>query len=157
MARNESFLRLSPAQILAVTIYGEARGEPTEGQIAVGSVILERVDHHDWDGKTVMEVCLKRWQFSCYNERDPNYGKLLNIAEKWDQAMATNAALNACFGIAVGLLTGEIDRTPEIAESHCCNYATAAGAESVKWDDKMKVVAGIGAHIFFAEARSDQV
>jgi hypothetical protein len=147
---KDSFLKLTDAQVLALTIYGEARGESTEGKIAVGSVILERVDHRDWDGKRIMDVCFKKWQFSCYLENDPNYGKLLNIAEQWYESMTSNPALNDCFGIAIGLISGNIDRTPEIAASHCCQYATAKGAETVKWDDGMKIVATIGHHIFFA-------
>lgn len=145
---NKSFLKLSDAQIMALTIYGEARGESVEGQIAVGSVILERVDHRNWDGKTIREVCLKKWQFSCFNENDPNYGKLLHIAEQWDEEIATNAALNSCWGIALGLVSYNIPRTPEIAASHCCQYATKAGLGGVTWDDKMKIVAEIGNHFF---------
>ena len=148
--KTESFSKLTDAQILALTIYGEARGESTEGKIAVGSVILERVDHRDWDGKTIPEVCLKKWQFSCFNENDPNYGKLLHIAEQWDEEISANVALNDCRGIALGLISGNIDRTPEIAAAHCCQYATRAGAEKVTWDDKMKIIAEIGSHIFFA-------
>jgi hypothetical protein len=147
---NESFLKLTPAQVFALTIYGEARGESTEGKIAVGSVILERVDHRNWDGKTIPEVCFKPWQFSCYNERDPNYPKLLHIAERWDSEMAVNESLNECFGIALGLISANIDRTPEIAENHCCQYATDRGAANVKWDDGMRVVTKIGQHTFYA-------
>ena len=148
---NASFLKLSPAQVLALTIFGEARGEPTPGKIAVGSVILERVDHRDWDGKTIPEVCFKKWQFSCYNERDPNYPRLLHIAERWDGEMATSKTLNECFGIALGLINGSIPRTPEIAKNHVCQYATSLGAMSATWDDRMKVIAHIGAHIFYGE------
>ena len=122
--KNESFLKLDDAQLMALTIYGEARGESYDGKVSVGTVILERVDHRDWDGKTIKEVCLKKWQFSCYNENDPNRGKLLNIAEQWDEAMATNPVLNECYGIAAGLLNGSIPRTPEIAEAHACQYMT---------------------------------
>jgi hypothetical protein len=147
---NESFLKLTPAQILALTIYGEARGESTEGKIAVGSVILERVDHRKWDGDTIPEVCFKPWQFSCYNEKDPNYPKLLNIAQQWDTAMVLNKGINDCYSIALGLISGDIPRTPEIAAVHCCQYATKEGADAVHWDDKMKVVAHIGNHVFFA-------
>jgi spore germination cell wall hydrolase CwlJ-like protein len=146
---NAAFLKLTPAQVLALTIYGEARGESTEGKIAVGSVILERVDHRDWDGKTIPEVCFKRLQFSCYNEKDANYGILKDIAEHWQDKMANNKTLNGCFGIALGLINGDIPRTPEIAATHCCQYATAKGAEAVTWDDGMKVIAHIGNHIFF--------
>jgi spore germination cell wall hydrolase CwlJ-like protein len=147
---KDAFLKLTPAQVLALTIYGEARGEPTADKIDVGSVILERVDHRDWDGKTIQEVCFKRKQFSCFNENDPNYGKLLNIAENWDAAMATNASLNECYGIAQGLIDGSIPRTPAIAAAHCCQYATAKGASDVSWDDGMKVVKRGKHHIFFA-------
>ena len=145
---NESFLKLSGSQILAITIYGEARGESVEGQIAVGSVILERVDHRDWDGKTIPEVCLKKYQFSCFNENDPNYGKLLHIAEQWDEEIATNAALNSCWGIALGLVSGNIDRTPEIAESHATQYLTVDC--NADWENKMKKVVTIGRHDFYA-------
>ena len=147
---NKAFLKLTPAQVLALTIYGEARGEPTEGKIAVGSVILERVDHRDWDGKTIPEVCFKKWQFSCYNENDPNYPKLLHITERWDAEMTVDSSLNDGFGIALGLINGHIPRTPEITTTHCCQYTTVKGADNVTWDDKMKVVARIGSHIFFA-------
>lgn len=147
---NNAFLKLNAAQIMALTIYGEARGESTEGKIAVGSVILERVDHRAWDGRTVQEVCLRKWQFSCFLENDPNHGKLLAIAENWDAAMATNPTLNDCYGIASGLLNGNIPRTPEIAKWNCCQYATAKGAENVTWDDKMTEILRIGGHIFYA-------
>lgn len=147
---HASFLKLTPAQALALTIYGEARGESTEGKIAVGTVILERVDHRDWDGKTITEVCFKKWQFSCYNEHDPNYPKLLHIAERWDSEMAVTPNLNDCFGIALGLINGHIPRTPEIAASHCCQYMTAAARDKVTWDDKLKLVTTIGHHLFFA-------
>lgn len=46
-----TFGHLVDSQIMGLTIYGEARGELTAGKIAVGSIILERVDHRDWDGK----------------------------------------------------------------------------------------------------------
>lgn len=146
---NESFLKLTPTQILALTIYGEARGESTEGKIAVGSVILERVDHRDWDGKTIPEVCFKKWQFSCYNERDPNYPRLLHIAERWDVEFKMSVSLNDCYDIALGLMNGNIIRTPAIAETHCCQYMTKEACEFVKWDDKMKVIVEIGNHLFF--------
>lgn len=147
---KDSFLKLSDKQVMALTIYGEARGESTDGKIAVGSVILERVKHRKWDGETVKEVCFKKWQFSCYLENDPNYGKLLNIAENWDAAMATNPALNDCYTIASGLIDGTIPETPEIEAAHCCQYATRRGAAAVKWDDGMTEIATIGGHVFYA-------
>ena len=39
--------------IMAKTLYGEARGEGEEGLIAVGNVIKNRVKKKTWYGKTV--------------------------------------------------------------------------------------------------------
>lgn len=144
---RKTFLDLSDAQLLALTIYGEARGESTEGKIAVGSVILERVEHRDWDGKTIKEVCLKPWQFSCFNETDPNFPKLIYIAGHWDSEMALNHALNDCYGIAVGLLNGTIPRTKEIAESHATQYLRVDC--DAAWEKKMRKVVTVGKHDFY--------
>lgn len=66
---------------LARTIWGEARGESVRGKEAVASTIINRVKHAKsrgghWWGNNVIEVCLKPWQFSCWNENDPNRAKI---------------------------------------------------------------------------------
>lgn len=64
---------------LARTIYGEARGEYEQSEgglaalIAVGNVVVNRFKQQTWFGKTIREVCLKPWQFSCWNAVDPNH------------------------------------------------------------------------------------
>ena len=58
-------------EYMAKTVWGEARGEDKEGRIAVASVILNRKNKQGWMGKTIIDVCLKKWQFSCWNENDP--------------------------------------------------------------------------------------
>jgi N-acetylmuramoyl-L-alanine amidase len=62
--------------VVARTLWGEARGEGMEGQIAVAWVIRNRV--HDararsWWGEGYIAVCRQPWQFSCWNRNDPNY------------------------------------------------------------------------------------
>jgi spore germination cell wall hydrolase CwlJ-like protein len=150
---NPAFLQLDDKQVMGLTIYGEARGEPVEGQIAVGTVIMERVDHRDWDGKTVKEVCLKKYQFSCYNEWDHNYGKLLHIAENWDECMATDFNLMGCYAIAVGMLGGKTPKNKILESVHAVQYLNPLYSMPTKskWlDAGMKVVAAIGHHEFFA-------
>ena len=56
----------------AKTVYGEARGESAEGRIAVACVIRNRWLRRFRRARTVAEVCLAPWQFSCWNEQDPN-------------------------------------------------------------------------------------
>lgn len=71
-------MRTEEIEIFARTIYGEARGEYTclEGGlaslIAVGNVVMNRLKAQSRYGKTIQEVCQKPWQFSCWNENDPN-------------------------------------------------------------------------------------
>ena len=77
----------SDTDILARTIYGEARGEfikppigiwPSvdsayvQGLVAVGNVVCNRLNRRSWYGRTISEVCLKPFQFSCWNANDPN-------------------------------------------------------------------------------------
>ena len=46
---------------------------------AVGHVVLNRVAAQRWWGRTPEDVCLKAWQFSCWNVNDPNRPKLVAV------------------------------------------------------------------------------
>jgi len=62
--------------ILARTLWGEARGESLAGQIAVAWTIRNRVNDGNaksWWGEGYTGVCQKPYQFSCWNSTDPNY------------------------------------------------------------------------------------
>ncbi|MBP9752375.1 MAG: cell wall hydrolase [Proteobacteria bacterium] len=67
--------------IFSRTLYGEARGEVKKhGQKAleaIGHVILNRFLSKSWFGKSIDDVCLKPYQFSCWNREDPNYSLLM--------------------------------------------------------------------------------
>ena len=65
-------------EILARTIWGEARGEGIPGMVAVANVIRNRREYPGRWGSTWRSVCLKRWQFSCWNENDPNRQRLID-------------------------------------------------------------------------------
>ncbi len=69
---------------LARTIWGEARGEDAEGMAAVASIIMNRVriakaKGEYWWGNSVIQICQKPYQFSCWNKDDPNYRVLLAV------------------------------------------------------------------------------
>ena len=52
--------------LVYVTLWGEARGEPVEGQIAVAHVIRNRLHSGKWFGGVNYHDVLERWaQFSC--------------------------------------------------------------------------------------------
>lgn len=53
-------------QIVQNTIILEARGEPLRGQIAVAEVIRNRAID---SGRSMSDECLRKWQFSAWNDR----------------------------------------------------------------------------------------
>jgi len=68
--------------ILARTLWGEARGESLAGQIAVAWTIRNRVfdgKAKSWWGEGYAGVCQKPYQFSCWNRNDPNYVYLSGV------------------------------------------------------------------------------
>ena len=51
-------------ELLARVINGEARGEPYEGQVAVGAVVLNRVDHPSFPN-SISGVIYQKYAFTC--------------------------------------------------------------------------------------------
>lgn len=90
--------------ILARTIYGEARGELAKANGGVKSleavawVVKNRASQKRF-GKSVSNVCLQPWQFSCWNSSDPNRSALLGVSfdDKVFQSCYL-AATNVLFG-----------------------------------------------------------
>jgi hypothetical protein len=78
-------------KIIAMTIAGEARGEGKLGMYCAATVIAQR--SIAW-GETPTQVCLKKWQFSCWNPDDPNRAKLPRLldtpAGEYAQFLAIN-------------------------------------------------------------------
>jgi len=123
--------------VLARTIYGEARGEPAEGKIAVGRVIINRWESGKWfAGKTIAETCQKPWQFSCWNPSDTNREKLLAVsAEKPAMQNCIRAAQAAERGEGPAWLVG------------CTHYHTASIRPH--WAIGKEPVGQMGKHLFY--------
>ncbi|KAL3276042.1 hypothetical protein HHI36_020771 [Cryptolaemus montrouzieri] len=62
-------VKMDDKEIFAKTVYGEARGEPEEGQIWVAWVIKNRARANKsyWGGSKIGDVCRKPLQFSSWN------------------------------------------------------------------------------------------
>ena len=122
--------------ILARTLYGESRSESRTGQIAVAHVILNRAEQGGWWGDTVAKVCQHPYQFSAWNQADPNRKKMegLNGEEKTFQT---------CLSVAAGVLGG-VYGDPTGGANH---YHTKA--VKPRWATT-EPIADIGAHLFYA-------
>ncbi len=63
-------------------------------------VILNRAAQPCWWGRSVAEVCLKPWQFSCWLESDPNRVRLLAVdGRDHSYATALSISVDALAGI----------------------------------------------------------
>lgn len=131
--------------ILARTVYGEARGETAQGQQAVLSTILNRVKKGGWWGATIEEVCKKPWQFSCWNYETTsdksgraNYERMISVTTS-DPDFAYIYELSKTAVENGGLLTDY------------SNGATHYHARSVSpsWAGKLTKTAEIGNHVFY--------
>lgn len=117
--------------LLARTVYGEARGEGYLGQLAVAHVIVNRAKRGGWWGKSVPEVCLKPSQFSCWNTSDPNRVPMLtaNLSHK-QFAQCYRAALSALHGLEPDPTGGAchyLARGVETDWSHGQHYESIGG------------------------------
>lgn len=68
---NNSRFTESEINLLAKIISAESRGEPYEGQVAVGAVILNRIDHPSFPN-TVSGVIFQPLAFSCVKDGQIN-------------------------------------------------------------------------------------
>jgi len=129
-------------EILARTIYGEARGETIAGKEAVASVVLNRVKRSQkaggryWWGDCVKTVCLKPWQFSCWNRNDPNRVKVLSVAKD-------NRNYQTCLRIARKAIAGQLKDSTQGAT----HYHTISAAPI--WSRGRMYGAEIGHHHFY--------
>ena len=125
---------------MARTAWGEARGEGSKGMQAVINVIMNRVKIGGWWGATPKEVCTKKSQFSVWNKSDPNYQKMLDVDDSDKNfVIAKNLATLAYAG-----------NLPDITNG-ATNYLALGSLSSVpSWTNKLKQVASVGNHTFYA-------
>ncbi|CDF86322.1 Conserved hypothetical protein [Pseudomonas knackmussii B13] len=127
--------------VLARTLWGEARGEGAAGMVAVGWTIRNRAAKPGWWGKDIVSVCQAPWQFSCWNKNDPNYLYLsgANQIPAGEYMRAREAA--------VAVISGS-QADPTGGATHY--YATTM-AKPPAWAAQAKRTAVIGHHAFYRD------
>jgi N-acetylmuramoyl-L-alanine amidase len=155
---------LTEPQILTVTLWGETRGEPIEGQIAVGCVIRNRVNADlgndnkpDWWGEGYAGVCLKPWQFSCWIPQGGRENYELVMATAKTIATSTrlpdDLMLRQCAWVAQGIIVGWIQDTVKGATQYYNPKAMVPRGRVPDWAMNKTPVVVKGDHQFFAGAR----
>lgn len=102
---------MTETEILARTLYGEAKANDVEDATAIACVILNRVNYRNWPGE-VADVCLQPLQFSVWNESDAGRPRML-------RAQRGDAWFDRCWTIAEQALTGAlVDKTRTSTHYH---------------------------------------
>lgn len=122
----------SPVVVAALTLWGEARGLGVRGMHGVMNVIANRVAHPGWWGDTYSQVCLRHWQFSCWNFSDPNRAKLL---------MLTASDENYVSALGLAWLS-ENNQLPDITEGADSYYDTSISPPDWAADSAFTVAIG---------------
>ncbi|MDP8245468.1 MAG: cell wall hydrolase [Candidatus Hinthialibacter antarcticus] len=137
--QSESLKKQKEITLMTMCVYGEARGEPFEGKLAVAKVIMNRVAEGGWYGRSIKDVVLKPYQFSCFNTWDPNFTKLFQPNKRiWKQ----------CFKAAWNAYSEMMD-DPTVGATHYCVHKI-----NPPWVRAMKETNRIGNHKFFRTSQS---
>lgn len=130
--------------ILARTIWGEARGESPAGKVAVAWTIRNRVfdgKENSWWGEGYAGVCQKPYQFSCWNKSDPNYPYLNGTRQIPFRELAQ------CRVAGDQVIDGNVP-DPTGGATH---YYAIAMKKPPAWSAKAKQTLKLGGHVFFRD------
>ena len=120
---NSASQSSSDLYLLAKCIHAEARGEPYVGQVAVGAVILNRVESPEFPN-TISGVIYQPWAFTAVNDGQ------INLEPNDTAYQAAQDALNGW------------DPT------YGCLYYYNPETATSKWIYSRQVVITIGKHVF---------
>lgn len=145
---------LSDVHVLACTLYGEARSEPTEGILAVACVIRNRVKTDiksdgkpDWWGEGYRGVCLAPKQFSCWLPEggEGNHKKLAELVAALKVGPVNDHRYKECAWIATGIVN---DWGRDITKG-ADHYHVASMQPRPAWAQSVVPIKQVAGHVFY--------
>lgn len=136
---------MTPQDLMAVakTIYGEARGDSYIGKKAVARVMYNRWKSNtgQWRKDTTLTKTVKRkWQFSCWNKKDPNRPKILAITLK-------SKVFRSCMMAALEAFD---EKDPTKGSRHYMTVGRRRKGWPTSWGkERQPAVGQIGKHLFY--------
>ncbi|WP_431513714.1 cell wall hydrolase [Variovorax sp. DAIF25] len=135
------------AEILARTIWGEARGEKEPGMRAIAFVVRNRVQRRSYWGSDVARVCRYPSAFSCWNPGDPNLPLLQAVGanDPWFRSaltIATQMLADARAGVSA--------QDPTNGGTH---YHASSLVPPPWWTEGHAICAHIGKHVFYNDVK----
>ena len=137
---------MTDLEALTLTIWGEARGEPIEGQIGVAMVMRNRLLEHYCGAQSYVEVCTAHDQFSAWAQEREQM-QTASQALVWTASQVWQPALRLAHQIAQATLDGKLaDNTGG------ANHYYASSIPAPQWALDQPVLAVLGAHRFYKVA-----
>lgn len=122
---------------MARTIYGEARGEPLPGKIAVAYVILNRAKFRN---TRPWKVCSDPAQFSCWQQTDLNYREMNKVA-------LDDPVFAECVYATTLALSGQ--QRPDWLTPTVRHYHTVSLSPVPYWAREHTPIHTLGNHVFY--------
>lgn len=145
---------LGESEVTWLTLWGEGRGEPAEGQIFILSVIRTRVQTPERWPDTYAGVCLQKAQFSCWSPAGgtSNYDAVMTLARglvgDYHDRPTLTPLMRQLRYFAEGIIGGEVLDNAHAA-NHYCTRALWKSARPPSWTIGQMPVAQVGAHVGF--------
>lgn len=152
MTADEIRASLTDLDALALTLWGEARGESIEGKIAVANIIVNRAKAGDRYGIGIRGVCIHKSQFSCWWPWGgaANHAALLALAERQftGGVVQIGDPLDECLWVAEGI-TGRRVADNTNGANHYYSPSGMIHQLVPRWAIGLEPCARIGRHVFF--------
>lgn len=133
------------------TVVGEAAREPIEGQVAVASVIRNRVQHPRWWGKGWRGVCHAPAQYSCWWESNENSQRVYALADALMRKAVGNtgpSSLSQIEWLVSGVMEGQLLDNTNRADHYLTTQLWKSPAAPA-WAKTKMPVATRASHTFF--------
>ena len=142
---------LPPRQLFTVLLWGECRGQPLLGQVAVACSIMNRLHFPEKYGETLWDVMTRWAQYSCLWPTlagEANWGSVRHAAELLADTPRSYlqprlAALYTLAGLAMEHLL--LDPTDGATHYHATSIAPPS------WATVSRQSARIGEHLFYRD------
>lgn len=136
---------LSDEELFAKTLVAEADSESREGQLAVASVIMNRVNakRARQFGVGIKGVILKPWQFSCWNDNNLS-------AKQYAQKMFKVNRTNGTYNYWIDNIKSVIDGNSNDPTNGALYYFNPKLVKP-SWAKKFRHLCTIGNHTFYTD------
>ena len=134
----------NPTSVVALTLWGETRGEDHEGKLAAASVIWREAVRNSATvagrNEALVDECLKRKRYSCWQRKEFVQSIPKDSDPIWRE----------CVKIAMDMTMGQFK--PILEASHYFNPDLVPGRWPSSWDrSKMVFVKRVGNHDYYME------